>query len=89
MRRRAVEAMHRVSGGPENQLRRLPAASSRSNRDGGSLSYIMSEWHAGHMSEKKPDSKDRSLKKEFWIVTALVAGSFLVGAWNAIQYLLT
>ncbi|MEL0154782.1 MULTISPECIES: hypothetical protein [Sphingopyxis] len=31
--------------------------------------------------------RDRALAIEFWIATALMGGSFLVGAWQALKYL--
>ncbi|WP_267463763.1 hypothetical protein [Sphingopyxis solisilvae] len=39
------------------------------------------------MQEREPKWRDRAIAIEFWIATALVGGSFLVGAWQALKYL--
>jgi hypothetical protein len=40
------------------------------------------------MQNREPKWRDRALAIEFWIATALVGGSFLVGAWQALKSLL-
>jgi hypothetical protein len=52
-----------------------------------SLSYNISRCHAEPMQERGPKWRDGALAIEFWIATALVGGSFLVGAWQALKYL--
>lgn len=50
------------------------------------LSYIISRCHERHMDDREPKWRDRALAIEFWIATAVVGGSFIVGAWRALQY---
>lgn len=40
------------------------------------------------MRKRESKWRDRALAIEFWIATAVVGGSFLVGAWQALKYLL-
>ncbi len=37
------------------------------------------------MKTSDPGQRDKALAIEFWILTILVMGSFLVGAWQAIR----
>jgi hypothetical protein len=39
------------------------------------------------MQERGPKCRDWALAIEFWIATALVGGSFLAGAWQALKQL--
>ena len=52
------------------------------------LSYMISRCHGQPMSKHKPNWRDRALAIEFWMATALVGGAFVVGAWQALKYLL-
>lgn len=51
-----------------------------------SLSYFEATWQAAHMTR---DSKwrEKALAIEFWIATAIVGGSFLVGLVSGIRSL--
>ena len=51
-----------------------------------SLSYFEAAWHAAHMAR---DSKwrEKALAIEFWIATAIVGGSFVVGLLSGIRSL--
>ena len=40
------------------------------------------------MPFRKPKSRDRAIAIEFWIATAFVSGAFVVGAWQAMKYLI-
>lgn len=51
------------------------------------LSYNPRRWHALAMT-REPKWKRRAIAIEFWFLTALVAGSFVVGLVSAIRSLI-
>jgi hypothetical protein len=40
------------------------------------------------MQTRKPKWRDLAIAIEFWVATAFVSGAFVVGAWQAMKYLI-
>jgi len=51
------------------------------------LSYIICVCHLDFM-EIDPEHDERAVAIEYWVVSALVSGAFLVGLGRAIHYLI-
>ena len=78
---------HREGDGSRQNLS-LPRTG-RSRRKAGPflrLSYIIGRCHADAMA-RESKWKSRAIALEYWLLSALVAGSFVVGLAAAIRYL--